>query len=150
MRRGLIGVAGLVALVAIFVGVVNSASSAFGQTTLLATTPVPSPEDFSVKVTGCRNSVVSFNLHDAYPGPLTIVVTRTTQPPGQPVTITLKPGDNALTGPSSARSMTFTVQVQGGEGAVAVLTVNRSAWAQACGIPAAPVTGHGWAPPSDA
>jgi hypothetical protein len=110
-----------------------------------AVTAVPAAEDFTWRPISCSGDNVELTVHDAYPGPLSIVYTLTVEPRAnsQPVFGPLKPGDNTVIGASLASKLTLTVQVQGGEGAVAILTLDRSAWASLCRTPAAPVTGTG-------
>lgn len=116
------------------------------QINAATTSAVPSPNDFSWKPVGCTTpGNVQLNVHDSYPGPLEIVYTLTVEPRAnsQPVFGTLHPGDNTVVGLSAATRLILTIQVKNGEGAVAILTLDRSAWAALCARPKAPVTGTG-------
>jgi hypothetical protein len=116
------------------------------QVNSATTSAVPSPSDFSWKPVSCSApGNVHLNVHDSYPGPLEIVYTLTVEPRAnsQPVFGTLHPGNNTVVGPSVANRLILTIQVKNGEGAVAILTLDHSAWAALCARPAAPITGTG-------
>jgi hypothetical protein len=99
----------------------------------------PAPGDFSWRPARCTaDAELTLTVHDAYPGPLAITGTLET-PHGQPVVYALKPGDNDILAPATAISLTLTVQVKGGEGAIAILTLQHSQWASLC-PPAAATT----------
>ena len=113
-----------------------------------AATAVPAPEDFTWKAVSCSDSGAITNVvlrvHDTYPGPLVITYRLDATPPGQPVFGTLKVGDTDILAAGTASAQTLTVQVQNGEGAVAILTMKQAEWIGLCPTtPRAPVTGTG-------